>query len=64
MAERLSKQSFAITRLNLEELNDVFRRLQDELDRLAGLRGTITVFDSEHYADSTNQILHGWGAKP
>lgn len=64
MAERLSKQPFSVTRLNTEELNDIFLRVQNELDRLAGLRGTILIYDSEHYVDSNGQILHGWGVKP
>ena len=64
MAERLSKQPFLVTRLDLQEINDVFIRLQNELDRLAGLRGTIQIFDSEHYVDPTGEILHSWGSKP
>ena len=61
---RLSKQPLLLTALNLEELNDVLRRIQEELDRLAGLRGTVTIFDSEQYADPNKQVLHGWGVKP
>lgn len=64
MAQRQSKQSFLITGLNLAEVNDSFKRLQDELDRLAGLRGLIMSFDSTHYVDDNGQIIHGWGAKP
>lgn len=64
MAIRQSKQSFVITRLNLEEINDAMRRLQDELDRLAGLRGTILSYDSTHYVDDNGHIVHGWGVKP
>ena len=64
MAQRQSKQSFLITRLNLDELNDAMRRLQDELDRLAGLRGVIQSFDSTHYVDDNGTIIHGWGVKP
>ena len=64
MAKRQSKQSFVVTRLNLDEVNDAMRRLQDELDRLAGLRGTILSYDSTHVVDDNGQILHGWGIKP
>lgn len=64
MAQRLSKQSFLIQGLNLAEVNDAMQRIQDELDRLAGLRGTIMSFDSTHYVDDSGQIIHGWGAKP
>lgn len=64
MAERLSNQPFHVTRLNLDELNDCFKRIQDELDRLAGLRGTIVLYDSIHYVDDNGQILHGWGVEP
>lgn len=64
MAIRQSKQAFTITQLNLEELNDAMRRVQDELDRLAGLRGTILSYDSAHYVDDSGAILHGWGVKP
>ena len=61
---RLSKQPLLLTTLNLDELNDVLRRIQDELDRLAGLRGTVVVFDSEQYEDPNREILHVWGVKP
>ena len=64
MAERLSKQPFTITKVNLDEINDALLRIQNELDRLAGLRGTISSFDSAHYVDGIGQILHGWGVKP
>ena len=64
MAIRQSKQSFLITRLNLDEINDAMRRLQDELDRLAGLRGTVLIYDSLHYVDDGGEIIHGWGVKP
>ena len=64
MAERLSNQPFQMTRLNLDELNDVLRRIQNELDRLAGLRGTILIYDSQHYIESNGSVLHGWGVKP
>lgn len=64
MAERQSKQSFTISRLNLEEINDAMQRIQDELDRLAGLRGTILSYSSTHYVDDFGQIIHGWGVKP
>lgn len=64
MAERLTKQPFQIHSMNLQEINDVLRRIQDELDRLAGLRGVITVYDSEQYRDTDNAVVHGWGAKP
>jgi hypothetical protein len=64
MAIRQSKQPFLVTRLNLDELNDAMRRIQDELDRLAGLRGPILLYDSEHYVDDYGQRIHGWGVKP
>lgn len=64
MAIRQSKQTFQITQLNLDEINDAFRRIQDEFDRLAGLRGTIQLFSSDQYVDDNGQILHGRGVKP
>ena len=64
MAQRQSKQSFLVTALNLSEVNDAFTRIQDELDRLAGLRGVIMSFDSTHYVDDSGTIIHGWGVKP
>ena len=51
MAERLSKQTFLVTRLNLDEINDALRRMQDELDRLAGLRGTVIFYDAIQVVD-------------
>lgn len=64
MPQRLSKQPLQIYSVNVYELNDVLRRVQDELDLLLGLRGVITTYDSQQYRDSNNQVLHGWGAKP
>ena len=64
MAERQSKQSFLVTALNLAEVNDAMTRIQDELDRLAGLRGVIMSYDSTHYVDDNGTIIHGWGVKP
>ena len=64
MAERLSKQPFTVARLDLGEINDVMQRLQNELDRMAGLRGVILSYASTHYVDDNGQVLHGWGVKP
>lgn len=64
MAERLSKQPFQISQMNLAEINDCFRRLQDELDRLAGLRGPIFLYDSTEFVDDNGQVLHSVGVKP
>lgn len=64
MAVRQSKQSFQITRINVDEINDAMKRIQDELDRLAGLRGVIISYDSTQYVDEQGHSLHGWGVKP
>ncbi len=64
MATRQSKQSFALTSLNLDELNDSMHRLQNELDRGAGLSGPVIIYDSVQYVDDSGQIIHGWGGKP
>lgn len=64
MSENLSKQPLVIYTLSLVELNDVFRRIQVELDRLAGLQGTIVLHDSLHINDDNEQVLHGHGVKP
>jgi hypothetical protein len=64
MADRLTKQPLTINSLNIHELNDVLRRIQTELDRLNGLQGTITVYDSLHIEDDNGQVLHGAGAQP
>ena len=61
---RLSKQPLLITGDSQEELNDVLRRIQQELDTLTGLQGTILLYDSQHYRDASGQVLHGYGAKP
>lgn len=59
-----SKQPLLVTGRTQEELNDVFRRIQQELDILTGLQGTILLYDSQHYKDSNGQVLHGYGVKP
>ena len=64
MAQRQSKQSFLVTGMNLTEVNDSFKRIQDELDRLAGLRGIIMSYDSTQYVDDNGHIIHSWGVKP
>lgn len=61
---RLSKQPLLITGDSQEELNDVLRRIQQELDTLTGLQGTILLYDSQHYKDENEQVLHGYGVKP
>lgn len=63
---RLSKQPLLVTSdtYNRDELNDVLRRIQDELDILTGLRGTTMLYDSQHYKDDNSQVLHGYGVKP
>ena len=61
---RLSKQPLLVTGDTREELNDVLRRIQEELDILTGLKGTILLYDSQHYKDDTGQVLHGFGVKP
>ncbi len=64
MAIRQSKQTFSITKLDLVEINDAMQRIQDELDRLAGLRGPVLIYDSEQYVDDAGNIIHAWGVKP
>lgn len=61
---RQSKQPLLVTGESREELNDVLRRIQQELDTLTGLQGTILLFDSQHYKDEDGQVLHGYGVKP
>ena len=61
---RLSKQPLIVTGDSREELNDVLRRIQQELDTLTGLQGTIMLYDSQHYKDESEQVLHGYGVKP
>ena len=61
---RLSKQPLLVTGESREELNDVLRRIKQELDTLTGLQGTIMLFDSQHYKDENGQVLHGYGVKP
>lgn len=57
-----SKGPLQIVRLDLEELNDVLRRIQDELDSLNGLRGGHNVFGAFRYKDGSGQVLHSWGS--
>lgn len=64
MAERLTRGPLTITGLSVVELNDVLRRIQTELDRLAGLQGAVTIYDSLQFTDDDGQILHSWGAQP
>jgi hypothetical protein len=52
------------------EINDVFRRIRDELDTLQGLRGSASFFDQKtlihvalRFVDGDGTLLHAWGAK-
>lgn len=56
MAIRQSKQSFAVTALNLAEVNDALHRIQNELDRLAGLSGTVTFYDAIQVIDEDAEV--------
>ena len=56
MATSQSKQSFAITSLNLDEINDALVRIQNELDRLAGLRGPVVFHDAIQVLDEDAEI--------
>jgi len=64
MAERLSRGPLSVTGLTIVELNDVLRRIQTELDRLAGLQGAVTIYDSLNLQDDDGQVIHGWGTRP
>lgn len=60
MALRKSKQPLLVTSLNLTELNDVFQRVQDELDRLNGLHGEVVFHDDlviENDASAVSTVL-------
>ena len=64
MGVRQSKQSFTVTEPNVFEINDAMQRIQEELDRLAGLRGNVLIYNSVQYVDDNGTIIHGWGVKP
>lgn len=64
MGVRQSKQSFTVTEPNVYEINDAMQRIQEELDRLAGLRGNVLIYNSVQYVDDDGTIIHSWGVKP
>lgn len=64
MGVRQSKQSFTVTEPNVYEINDAMQRIQEELDRMVGLRGPVVIYDSVQYVDDHGTIIHSWGAKP
>lgn len=64
MGVRQSKQSFTVTEPNVYEINDAMQRIQEELDRLAGLRGDVLIYNSVQYVDDNGTVLHSWGVKP
>ena len=43
MAIKLSRGPLFITDADAVQINDVLRRIQDQLDELKGLRGTLTI---------------------
>lgn len=52
------------------EINDVLRRIRDELDTLQGLRGGASFFDQKtlegvalRLVDGAGTLVHAWGAK-
>ncbi len=51
MPTQQTKQSFLVTKLDLNEINDALLRIQNELDRLAGLSGTVKFYDAIQVID-------------
>lgn len=62
MAERLSRQPLQVHTDSRVELNDALRRIQIELDKLAGLQGPIILYDSLSIKDDDGNTIHSWGA--
>jgi len=54
--------------LNLTQINDALKRIQDALDTIEGVRGTWTrgrwTFESNRikYTDTNGTVLHGFGS--
>ena len=67
MALPLTDQPFVIDELSVDAINDVFRRIQDKIDELRGLRNEIVVYAVVRstmgfkYKDENGTILHGFG---
>lgn len=49
----VSKEPLQIDQLSLEAVNSIFSRIRERLDKLEGLRGTVTINDT---VNSTNGI--------
>ena len=65
----MSHGVLTLTKMNLNELNDLFRRIQEALDGIEGIRGEFErgrwTFNADgitvEYRDSNGQLLHGFG---
>ena len=62
------RDSFVISELTLDAINDVLTRIGDQLDELKGLRGKIEVKDVVNtnagirYTDTDGTVIHGFGS--
>lgn len=65
MTEQLSLGPLQVASNTVEELNIIFREIQDRIDSLKGLRGDFTVHSvvtqSAKYTDTNGTVLHGFG---
>ena len=62
----LSRGPLRVTSLNVNELNSVLQRIQDQLDELSGLRGVHkindkTIFTAIRVEDSNGNLIHSFG---
>jgi hypothetical protein len=62
-----TKESLVLDELTLDALNLVLAKIQDALDELRGLRGTVQIKDEIQtdtgvsYVDSNGTTIHGFG---
>jgi len=68
MSQNLTKKPLQIWDLELGQINDLFRQLQDELDEIKGLRGEQSLYGDKileqatvKYKDVNGQVIHGFG---
>jgi len=69
MATNLTDIPLMIWEVNLAQINDVLRRIQDELDTIKGLRGDQSLYADKvyqsatvKYKDANGEVLHGFGS--
>ena len=66
MADNQRGDTYLLTRLDIEDLNEIFKRMGERMDAIEGLRGEVTTQDKIKTAsgvkvvDDNGIVIHGF----